>query len=156
MASIVKSRRGRWEVRESLRTESGPRSRTLASFARLDDAAITHALSRATAHVSAEDLRTAARRAGAPVALPPADHAAAQLLAALREGQRPREALRRLLVDHLGTVRQPSDAVRSAAEWADATLEERAEALRDLLLLADAVPASAGRHGELAFKPFSR
>lgn len=89
-----------------------------------------------------------ARRAGAPVAAAPADRAARDLIAELARGQSPGTGLRRLLVDALlkdsgrGVDEQPlSDTASSAAAWLAATPQRRGEALRDLLLLADALPA---------------
>lgn len=83
----------------------------------------------------------AARRAGAPVAGSEADVAANQLLRGLERGEKLSERLRRLLADRLGQAPPLSDAARSAAGWAGASPTERGEALCDLLLLADAIPA---------------
>jgi hypothetical protein len=44
-----------------------------------------------------------------------------------------------------------SDAARSAMEWRDATLEERGRALKDLLLLVDALPSRKWRRQPLRF-----
>ena len=50
--------------------------------------------------------------------------------------------LRRLLLAELGGDPDGvSDGARAAAGWIGATLGERGEALRDLLLLADKLPA---------------
>jgi len=89
------------------------------------------------------DVRRAAARAGAPVALGEADRAAAELLAQTARGQLPRPALRALVADALGDERRtaPSDSARAAAPWIAASAHERGAALRDLLLLADRLPA---------------
>ena len=68
MAYVVSSRPGRWEIRESHRTEAGPRARTLASFAELTEDVVSHAAERSSAPLEAEEIRRLARRAGAPVA----------------------------------------------------------------------------------------
>ncbi|MBS1845424.1 MAG: hypothetical protein JST53_13490 [Actinobacteria bacterium] len=82
-----------------------------------------------------EELIRGALRAGATVAAPPADDAARALLRALARGEEPDRKLRRLLLDALS-----GGGRTSAAEWLGTTLEERGDALKDLLLLADAVP----------------
>jgi hypothetical protein len=142
MAYVVQTRSGGWEIRESRSTDAGPRSRTLATFSLLDDDALQLAISRATGEVDANELREAALRAGAPFAESPSDEAARDLLAELSGGRRPRRALRRLLADALRSdAVEVSDAARSAAPWVAATPAQRAQALHDLLLLADALPA---------------
>jgi hypothetical protein len=70
MAFVVPAQRGRFEVRESRSTKQGPRSQTLASFTELTDEVIEKARQKAAKPPSAEELRRAARRAGAPVARP--------------------------------------------------------------------------------------
>jgi hypothetical protein len=105
---------------------------------------VTHALERAELPLTEDEVRRAARRAGAPVALAPADEAAATLIGELAAGRRPRPALARALADALPGPRRhenASDAERAVAPWIGTSLEERGEALRDLLLLADRLPA---------------
>jgi hypothetical protein len=137
-------RNGTWELRESVSTPAGPRSRTLASFRTLTPDAIERARARSTQPVGAAAVRRAAVRAGAPVAPSDADRAAGELLAALAHGRAPRASLRALLTDALagGDDRrpQPSDSARAAASWVAASARERGDALRDLLLLADRLP----------------
>ena len=145
MAFVTKSRRGRWEIRESRTTPSGPRSRTLATFAELDEAAIERARSRTSSRLEAEELRRAALRAGAPLAQEPADRAARELLGRIVAGERPRRGLRLLLAGALDGEEDPSDSAQAAAEWIAATPEQRGDALRDLLLLADMLPAPTRR-----------
>jgi hypothetical protein len=141
MAYIVARKAGNWEVRETRSTETGPRSRTLATFTTLTPETIEHARTRASRPLDAHILRKAALRKGAPVELEGADRASGQLLAELATGRGPRPALRRLLLEALmpgnaGT----SDDVRTAARWITATQQQRGETLRDLLLLADHLP----------------
>jgi hypothetical protein len=141
MAYIVPRKTGAWEIRESYGTAAGPRSRTLAGFRTLTAEAIERAQARSTKHLDPEELRKAARRAGAPVASPPTDRAASQLLTQLAAGQKPRPVLARLLLKALSTEdSQPTDNAEAAAAWIAVTAEQRGEALRDLLLLADHLP----------------
>jgi hypothetical protein len=111
---------------------------------------IESAIARSIAGLAAGELREAARRAGAPVAEPAVDAAAAELLRRLSLGETLRPELLRLVADAVGatapiaeTAPEPlSDAARAAAAWIGAKAEERGRALRDLLLLADRFPAS--------------
>jgi hypothetical protein len=134
MAFVTTSRNGAFEVRESRSTPRGPRSRTLATFRELDAPTIQKVLERAEKPPTRQELVQAALRAGATVTVPPADAAARELLRSLARGERPDRKLERLLIDAL------SGEGRTAEEWLGATLEERGDALKDLLLLADAVP----------------
>jgi len=154
MAYVVSSRPGRWEIRESHRTGAGPRARTLASFAELNTEVIEHARERALTPLDPAEIRRLAYRAGAPVAESDAERAARGLLAGLAAGKRPRRALRRLLSDALEADNEPaSDAARAAAAWLAADAAERGAALRDLLLLADRLPAPR-RPATLSFPSF--
>ena len=135
---VVRRPEGRWEIRSSSSTAKGPRSRTLATFRELDAEATAKVCKRGA--VDAETVRALCRRAGAPVAPRPVDGAAAQLLAAsTREGP-PRPALIRVLGDAIG-LHSASDSERAAIRWIDASATQRGETLRDLLLLADRLPA---------------
>ena len=150
MAFVVPTKRGRFEVRESHSTPEGPRSRTLASFKELTEETIEKARARSQSPPSADELKAAALRAGAPVASPPVDGAARDLLAKLAKGERPDPMLKRLLLDALvnedrsdsprDAATTVSDAARSVSEWIGATPRERGDTLKDLLLLADALP----------------
>jgi hypothetical protein len=166
MAYVTARPGGTWEVRETLSTPKGPRSRTLASFRTLSAETIERSRSRAARRLSADDVRAAARRAGAPVELPAADRAAGDLLRELAAGRGPHPILRSLLADalrdgpsgpRLGDPRRSHgagadviplrslDNARAGAAWLTATPAQRGEALRDLLLLADRLPHRAGR-----------
>jgi hypothetical protein len=157
MAYVTSRPGGTWEIRESISTVKGPRSRTLASFRTLTDETVEQACARATKPLSRDDVRGAARRAGAPVDLAVADRAAGDLLRELANGREPHPILRRLLIDALRagpparlgepalSVRQmPApeslDNARASAAWLTATPAERGDALYDLLLLADQFP----------------
>jgi hypothetical protein len=134
MAFVTPVRNGAFEVRESRATPDGPRSRTLASFRELDEATIRKVIERAASPTTREDLRKAALRAGATVAVSTVDAAARELLRSLARGETASPMHRRLLLEALG-----GDSMQ-AAEWLGVPLAERGEALEQLLLFADAVP----------------
>jgi hypothetical protein len=139
MAFVVATKRGGFEIRESHNTSKGPRSRTLATFRELNDEVIEKARARSAKALSAEELREAATRAGAPGAWVPVDRAARELIGELGKGRQLDPTLRRLLVDLLNGKES------SVSEWMAASLEERGKALVDLLLLADALPSNGRR-----------
>jgi hypothetical protein len=126
---------GSWELRESRATPRGPRSRTLATFRVLDADAIDRALERSSTSADADDVRAAARRAGAPVAPDSASAAAGSLLRELASGNAPSPALRRAQGAALA-----GEPPAEAARWLGASPERRGRALHDLLLLADRIP----------------
>lgn len=162
MAYVTARNNGTWELRESISTPNGPRSQTLASFRTLSDDVIEHARARAQKPLTADEIRDAAHRAGAPVDLAPADRAAADLLRHLTDGREPHPILRALLIDalqegppaRLGEPQRHRDHAASAdvlpfetphnarasAAWLTRTPAERSAALNDLLLLGDALP----------------
>lgn len=150
MAFVVSTKKGSFEIRESRSTAAGPRSRTLASFKELTDETIEKARGRAAKPPTADELRQAALRAGAPVAAPLVDRAARELIGRLAKGERPDPMLRRLLLDALANENRSdrstdptatvSDSARSVSEWVGTSPAERGAALEDLLLLADALP----------------
>jgi hypothetical protein len=141
MAYIVPRKTGTWEIRESHSTEAGPRSRTLATFRSLTPEVIERARERSTRRLDADELRKAARRAGAPVAVAASDRAAGDLLSQLAAGHRPRPLLARLLAKALlAEGGQPTGNAEAAAAWVAASPERRGETLRDLLLLVDHLP----------------
>jgi hypothetical protein len=153
MAYVVARPSGAWEIRESRTTPDGPRSYTLASFRTLTPAIVERAQARSSKPLDPHDLHRAAVRVGAPVALDSSDRAASELLTELAAGRQPRPVLRRLLLDVLQDRRdRSSDSAQAAAAWIGATLQRRGEALRDLLLLADRLPARP-RPPQLGFPP---
>lgn len=146
MAFIAKGKGASWELRESFSTPGGPRSKTLASFTRLDDAVIARAEERAGRALDKRSLERAARRVGAPVASSDSERSARDLLAAINSGERPSPGLAMLLAESLAqTSSKFSDAAQAAAEWIGVSEQERSEALVDLLLLADALPEPSER-----------
>ncbi|MFA9400713.1 MAG: hypothetical protein ACERKT_06340 [Acidobacteriota bacterium] len=141
---VVARKNGTWEARESSRTADGPRSRTLAGFRKLDRETIDLIRDRASGTVDEEELRQIAARAGAPVEPAPADRAGSALLRSLARGVRPRAAISNLVAESLGAGGEPtSDAAKSMAGWIGASQRERSDALIDLLLLADHLPAGS-------------
>jgi hypothetical protein len=156
MAYIVPRRHsGTWEIRESRATPAGPRSRTLASFRTLTSEVVERAQGRSFKTLKPSELRRAAARVGAPVAVDAPDRAAVELLSELASGHTPRPVLRGLLLDALrGERREPSGNVQAAATWITATPQAHGEALRDLLLLTDRLPPSRVPRGRLLFPVF--
>jgi hypothetical protein len=152
MAYVVARGHGRFEVRESARTERGPRARTLAAFRELTPEVLAAARAKARSGFDEEALRDAARRMGAPVAAPVADAAASELYRELARGARLRPALARLIAAQLNPGERPSDAELAAGEWLGRSAEERGRVLVDLLGLADAIPKRR-REPELRFPP---
>lgn len=141
-------------MRESRSTPAGPRSRTLATFKTLTPEIAERARARSATTLDPLELRKAALRAGAPVARGEADRASGELLSELAAGNQPRPLLRELLLDALQPRRQRmSDSARAAARWATATPAQRGETLRDLLLLADRLPAGQPRSARAPARP---
>ncbi len=66
MAYVVARPNGRFEIRESVHTQKGPRARSLANFSLLTDDVLARAAGRATRPFDAGAVLGAARRAGAP------------------------------------------------------------------------------------------
>ena len=144
MAYVVARPGGAWEIRESRTTPAGPRGRTLATFRTLTPQVVEHARARSSRPLREQKLRELALRAGTPVAARSPNQAAGELLAELASGSRPRPVLARLLVDAIqpGVAEPVSDSARAAARWIAASPRARGETLRDLLLLADRLPAA--------------
>ncbi|HYQ79438.1 MAG TPA: hypothetical protein VEP91_10070 [Solirubrobacterales bacterium] len=151
---------GLFEVRESVNTASGPRSRTLAGFRELTAEVVEKVQVRADKPPTSEELTRSALKAGAPVRGPELDAAAREALRLMASGERPDPMLRRLLLDALSNEdrsdRQAdpksriSDAARAATQWVGVGAEERGNALRELLDLADALPVRLRPH-EIGF-----
>lgn len=155
MAFIVPRKNGAWEIRESRTTASGPRSTTLVTFRELTDDVLARAQERAAASLDHDELRRAALRAGAPVAALPIDQAAQQLIHELSRGRKPRRGLQRLLASSIDSRDAGlSDAAQAVQEWIGVSLGERGETLRELLLLADALPQGR-RPDQIAFPRFN-
>jgi hypothetical protein len=147
MSYVVARPGGRFEIRQSRLTPKGPRSRALATFRVLTDDVLVHASQRAGQALDEPELRRSARRAGAPVAPPPADGQAGALLGAVARGARPTPVRAKLAAYALAPdeVAAPLDHLRAAGEWADADARLRGDTLVDLLSLVDAIPARPRR-----------
>ena len=139
MAHIVSRRNGTWEARESVRTEKGPRSRTLATFRELTPEIEVKIRRRSSGPIEIEDLRGKALRAGVPVGSE-TDRLATRLLRSMEEGGQLSPRVRRLLLAELGTGEQLPHHLERMKSWAGTSLEERGEALVDLLGVGDALP----------------
>lgn len=160
MAYVVATKPGRFEVRESVSTPKGPRSRTLASFRELTSETIERVSAKSEKPPTAAELTHLALRAGAPVRGSDLDEAARETLRRIAGGEQPDPKLRRLLIDALSEPNSAeqssrskgaiSDAARAAAQWVGVSSEDRAAALRELLELADALPIRLRPH-EIGF-----
>jgi len=139
MAYVVRRPGGRWEVRESVSTDRGPRARTLATFRRFTPAVITRAVGAATRPTTPDEILEAAEHAGAVSAA--ADAASQALLAEVAAGRMPSPGLRRLVIGMLSDPPAHDPPGAEAAEWFGTSDEQRGQALRDLLRFVDAVPA---------------
>jgi hypothetical protein len=160
MAYVVATKPGRFEVRESVSTANGPRSRTLASFRELTHEVVAKVQAQAAKPPTAAELTRSALKAGAPVRGPELDEAARETLRLMANGERPDPMLRRLLLNALSDRDQSdrledpkdrvSDAARAATQWVGVGVEERGNVLRELLDLADAMPIKLRPH-EIGF-----
>lgn len=143
MAYVVSGSSGSWEIRESRITPKGPRSITLATFHTLTTKTVERARKRSKRKITESELVNAALRAGASVTTSPANDSARALLSVINSGHEPSPIYKRLLRYSLGSSEPAlSDNVRSIGEWSSASLKRRGEALHDLLLLADSIPAA--------------
>lgn len=151
MAYVVRRPNGSWEIRESVSTPKGPRSRTLATFRRLSPGVLDKVVRRASRPTTREDLQAALREAGAVSSA--ADDAARALLAEVVAGRLPSPGLRRLLVEALGDSPAHDLPGEGAAEWLTAPEARRGAAVRDLMRLTDRLPHPPAR--PLAFPPLA-
>jgi hypothetical protein len=150
MAYVVATKPGRFEVRESVSTPKGPRSRTLVSFRELTAETVKKVQENSEKPPTAAELTCLALRTGAPIRRSELDEAAGETLRRIASGEQPDPKLRRLLIDALSgqseNGRMPeskglvSDAARAASQWIGVGAEDRANTLRELLELADALP----------------
>ncbi len=141
MAFVVVRADGRFEIRESVHTPHGPRSRTLATFRSLDDDVLDHAQSRATRRFDRDVIVAKARALGVPYDPPDAVVIATQLLRAIAGGERLPPVVAQALRHQLGDdePRLP-DSIPPLMEWLGRSLSDRGEALRDLLRMTDRLP----------------
>jgi hypothetical protein len=141
-SAIVRPERAdRFEIRESVATDRGPRARSLATFAVLDEEVLGRARARALRPFVDGQVVSSARRLGAPVAVEePVERWARALLGELNAGRRPSPVLGALLQTALGPPTEIDDNVHAAAQWIGAGDERRGRALAELLELADVLP----------------
>ena len=145
MAYLARRPGGRFDIRESVLTARGPRSRTLATFrGALTPEALERAGRRATRPLDPALLRARAEALGIPVSARRHDRAARELLAALRAGATIDPALAHLLREALAAqpAAPPPEPLREVAEWIGADDAERGRALRDLLRVSDRIVRS--------------
>ena len=144
MAYLVRRPGGSVQIRECVRTERGPRSRTLASFrGALNDHALDQAARKAVRSLDREDLIAKAQNIGAGWT-PSTSVAARQLVKRLRRGRTLDPLLVGLLKESLSDMleTQLADDLGEAADWVGTSDEERGTALRGLLRLSDAIVRS--------------
>ena len=159
MAYLVPRSAGRFEIRESLATPAGPRSRTLASFRPpLAPDVLERAASRATLPFDAADLLARAQALDIATTGRREDRAARALLARLRSGSSIDPALAAQLREAL-TVAPAVDTppvLADVGEWIGVPPERRGATLRDLVRLADRIIRSRGPRAERARDRFPR
>lgn len=158
MASI-RRQGGRFEIRECISTERGPRQRTLARFDRiLTPEALDEAAARARRPFDRQALVARAREHGVPVTEAYRSDDARRLVAALRHG-------RPLLPSVVGLLRDALDRLDSttlpahledAAEWLGASEADRGRALRGLLRAASRAMQSRAALRTPPHQPFPR
>lgn len=141
MAFLVARKDGRFEIRESLATEAGPRARTLASFRELDDDVLDRAAANASRPFDRAAIVRRAERLSVPRHPDLASRWARALIAELRHGRSPAPPLIELLRDELPPPTRPTpDTIEQALEWIGKSDAQRGATLRDLLDLADRFP----------------
>lgn len=142
MAYVVRRPRGRFEIRESVHTPSGPRARTLANFSLLTEAVLGAAAARAQRPFDVARVRASAARCGAPTERGP--------------GAGPAGVPKQAQEQYRGFVEASGRMARSLAP-SSAGRRDPGEALIDLLGFAEQVARSqAPRPSEpLSFPPLA-
>jgi len=157
MAFLTRRPGGRIEIRETLRTERGPRSRTLVGFrGALSPEVLAAAAARAELPFDRASLVARARELHIPVVAWSHSPAARALLGHLRRGGPVDPMLVTLLHEEL--ARRPArplpEALAEVAEWVGTSEAERGHALRGLLRLSDRL--AAGRPAPRSRRRFPR
>jgi hypothetical protein len=169
MAYLVRRPGGSVQIRESVRTDRGPRSRTLAAFrGTLDERILETAARRAERPFDRAELIVKAREMGIAWASA-ANVAARRLVREIRVGHRLDATLASLLRENLpASTAEPEPHARPArapdfapdfeevAEWLESSDEERGATLRGLLRLGDAIVRARGRPAARRDAPFPR
>lgn len=153
MAYLVERSDGRYELRESVNTPRGPRSRTLAIFSELSEAVLDRAGERAAAPLDRRTLLRRARERGVPWLGPDSAPAALELIAATRTGRPPPAAFAAALREVFsGEGAELPDSVAPLLDWIGVGDEPRGRALSDALRLADRLRRSRPRRvGDLTY-----
>ncbi len=140
MAYVIHRSDGRFEIRESVHTERGPRARTLATFRTLDDDVLDHAARRATRVFDRAVVVERAVERGAEYV--PADTAAlaASLIRSIATGGRLPATLAAALRHQIGDRGSLPDTIPPLIDWLGASLADRGDALRNLLRMTDRLP----------------
>jgi len=147
MASLIARDGVRFELRETVATPAGPRSRTLATFRPpLAPELLDRAERRATRPFDRAAILARAAALGIPVRAWREDRPARQLLAELRRGLRLDPTLAAELRAALAEQPEAAPAARFAevAEWVGAPIERRGAAVRDLVRVADRIVQGRG------------
>lgn len=145
MASLVPRAGDRYDLRETLATPAGPRSRTLATFrAPLTPEVLDRAARRALRPFDRAAIVARAAALGVAVSERREDRPARALLAQLRRGEPIDPTLATILREQLAALPAPAASPRFAdvAEWVGASGEQRGAAIRDLVRVADRVVRS--------------
>jgi hypothetical protein len=149
MTFVVARRDGRFEIRESVATPRGPRARTLATFRELSDEVLDRAQSRATTPFDRERVDLRALQLGAPRSVGATARLGWRLLADLESGHDVPPVLAGALANRLaGRAVATPDTFAPLSDWFGASLQERGDALRDLLRLTDRIPRRPPRRGK--------
>ena len=159
MAYLVRRGPDRVEIRESVTTERGPRSRRLASFrAPLTPDVLDRAAAVATRPFDREAIVRRARADGIAVAHRAREPEARALLTRLRRRDAMDPTLATLLRSALERApREPlPESLEDVAEWIGATAAERGSALRQLLDLYGRIAASRRLPRELERPAYPR
>jgi len=145
MGSLIRRARGRYDLRETISTRAGPRSRTLVTFRPpLTPEVLARAAARAERPFDRDAILARAAALGVPVSERRQNRAARELLAELRRGEPLDPTLAALLREALDALPAAAPPARFAdvAEWVGATAEERGAAVRDLVRVADRIVQS--------------
>jgi len=152
-------RDGRAEIRETVSTERGPRSRTLAIFRDvLRPEVLEQAQARASRPLDVGQLIQRAEALGIRTTTRREDRQIRDLLVSLRRGAQLDPILVKVLRDALGRIDTPPvpEALAEVAEWVGASEAERGEALRGLLRVYGRIAESRPRRRRRRERRFPR
>ncbi len=159
MATIIARTDGRYEIRESVTTPRGPRSRTLAIFRELTPEVLDHAATRARDPLDRDEIVARAAELGLHVKRIAGDVDTAEFVRRVRSGTS--------WPTHVRAVQTATGSVRTEplpghlepmVDWMGVDDETRSRTLVDLLGLADAIMQhreNARARERLRFPPLS-